>query len=198
MAYLYNMKKLLFGLVCLMCSQTASAQKELLQFDEANKYVYYQVVDKPGLTADTLYQRGLYFAKIANPKNKPENVVANAIITKGKFLVYTGSSVVKKEGGEISYTLFIETKDQKYRYKISDFVFTPYKRDRFGNMTAIPGVEVPLEKLTSKYSQKEADNYLAQTGAFCQATGNSLKQHMDKVSIARKAEPIKKVATDKW
>jgi hypothetical protein len=198
MAYLCYMKKLLFSLVCIMCSQIASAQKEILQLDEASKYVYYQVVDKQGVAADTLYQRGSYFVKMAHPKSKPESVVANAIVTKGKFLVYNGSSVVKKEGGEISYTLHIETKDQKYRYKISDFVFTPYTRDRFDNMVPMPGIEVPIEKLTSKYSQKEADNYLSQTGMFCQATSKSLKQYMDKMSIARAEEPVKKVVTDKW
>jgi hypothetical protein len=198
MAYLCYMKKLLFSLVCIMCSQIASAQKEMMQLDEANKYVYYQVVDKQGVAADTLYERGSYFIKVANPKSKPKNVVTNAIVTKGKFLVYNGSSVAKKEGGEISYTLSIETKDQKYRYKISDFVFTPYTRDRFDNMVPIPGIEVPIEKLTSKYSQKEADNYLRQTGMFCQATSNRLKQYMDKISIARVEEPVKKVVTEKW
>jgi hypothetical protein len=73
-----------------MCSQIASAQKEMLQLDEASKYVYYQVVDKQGVAADTLYQRGSYFIKMAHPKSKPESVVANAIVTKGKFLVYNG------------------------------------------------------------------------------------------------------------
>jgi hypothetical protein len=199
MAIFVIMKKILFSLVCIiMCSQIASAQKEMLQLDEANKYVYYQVVDKQGVAADTLFQRGSYFIKMANPKSKTESVVANTIITKGKFLVYNGSSVAKKEGGEISYTLHIETKDQKYRYKISDFIFTPYTRDRFNNMVPMPGIEVPIEKLTSKYSQKEADNYLNQTGMFCQATSRKLKQHMDKTSTTKMEEPIKKVVTDKW
>lgn len=198
MAIFIIMKKLLFSLVCVLCSQVVSAQKEMLQLDEANKYVYYQVVDKQGVTADTLYERGLYFIKMTNPENKQESVVANTITTKGKFLVYNGSTVAKKAGGEISYILHIETKDQKYRYKISDFIFTPYTRDRFNNMVPMPGIEVPIEKLTSKYSQKEADNYLNQTGMFCQATGNKLKQYMDKISTTKREGVIKKVVTDKW
>lgn len=198
MAIFIIMKKLLFSLVCVLCSQVVSAQKEMLQLDEANKYVYYQVVDKQGVTADTLYERGSYFIKMTNPENKQESVVANTITTKGKFLVYNGSTVAKKAGGEISYILHIETKDQKYRYKISDFIFTPYTRDRFNNMVPMPGIEVPIEKLTSKYSQKEADNYLNQTGMFCQATSNKLKQYMDKISTTKREGAIKKVVTDKW
>ena len=151
MAIFIIMKKLLFSLVCVLCSQVVSAQKEMLQLDEANKYVYYQVVDKQGVTADTLYERGSYFINMTNPESKQESFVANTITTKGKFLVYNGSTVAKKAGGEISYILHIETKDQKYRYKISDFIFTPYTRDRFNNMVPMPGIEVPIEKLTSKY-----------------------------------------------
>jgi hypothetical protein len=65
-------------------------------------------------------------------------------------------------------------------------------------MVPMPGIEVPMEKLASKYSQKEADNYLSQTGMFCQVTSRNLKQYMDKISIANVEEPVKKVVTDKW
>ena len=199
MAYLYNMKKILSGLFFLLCFQSAWAQKDSLQFDENNKYVYYRVVDKPNITADTLYNRAWDFAKSFNPKSKPEKGQAeNALNTSGKFIVYNGVSVMKKETGEIRYILNIQSKDQRYRYKISSFVFIPYKRDRFGNMTAVPGVEVPLEKLLSAYSQREADNYLSQTGAFCIAAANRLKLYMDKQPVIKKEEAVKKVATDKW
>lgn len=198
MAYLYQMKKILSGLFCLVCFQIASAQKELLRFDEVNKYVYYQVVEKAGLSADTLYKRGLGFAHVTYPKSKVENTGSNAFTIKAKFPVYNGASVVKKEAGEVCYALFIETKDQKYRYKITAMVFTPYKRDRFNNMAAQPGIEIPVEKLASRYTQKEADNYLDQTGAFCKATGELLKKYMDNAPALPKTSAVKKVVTDKW
>lgn len=199
MAYLYNMKKFVFGLLCLLIVKAASAQDTPLQYDESNKYVYYKVTDVANATADTLYQRGWDFAAALTPKNKPKKgKAAYALNTKGSFSVYTGSSLVKKEAGAFNYTLNIEAKDQKFRYKLSDFVFTPYKRDRFTNMVAQPGVEVPAEKLLSKFSAKEADELLAELTAFCKATGESLKRKMEKVAVLHKPEPVKKVATDNW
>jgi hypothetical protein len=199
MAYLYHMKKLLFSLLCLLCVQIASAQKDSLQVDEGNNYVYYQVTDKPGLSADTLYIRAWNFATAFNTANKPaKGKDARTLNTSGKFIVYSGTSLVRKESGEISYTINIQTKDQRYRYRISNFVFTPYQRDRFGNMIPIPGIEVPLEKLAAKYSIKDTDSYLDQTGGFCLTTANKLKQAMDKQPVFKKAAPVKKVSTENW
>ena len=199
MAYLYHMKKVVFGLFCLLCFKVAAAQDVPLDFDENNKYVYYQVVDMPGITADTLYQRGWQFAKDLNTKNRPsKGKAAYALNTKGNFLVYTGSSIIKKETGAVSYTLNIEAKDQKFRYKFGNFVFVPYKRDRFNNMTAQPGIEIPAEKLMSKYTAKEADGLIAQIAAFSKASGENLKLKMQKVAVLQKPQSPKKVATDNW
>jgi hypothetical protein len=199
MAYLYPMKKIVFGLLCLFIVKVTSAQETPLEYDESNKYVYYKVEEMPGITADTLYQRGWDFAKALNTKNKPAKGKATyAVNTKGSFPVYTGSSLVKKEAGAVTYTLNIEAKEQKFRYKLSDFVFLPYKRDRFNNMTAQPGIDVPAEKLLSKYSAKETDEILAKIAAFCQSTGASLRKKMEKVAVLRKPQPVKKITTDNW
>ena len=199
MAYLYPMKKVFFGLVCLLCAQIALAQKDSLQFDEGNNYIYYRVIDKADIPADTLYKRSFDFATAFNPLAKPAKGKAeNTLNTSGKFIVYSGVSLMRKEGGEISYTINIQTKDKRYRYRISNFVFKPYQRDRFGNMTAIPGIEVPLEKMNTKYGKKETDNYLDQIGNFCINTAAKIKQAMDKQPVNKKTEAVKKVSTENW
>ncbi|MES2266124.1 MAG: DUF4468 domain-containing protein [Bacteroidota bacterium] len=193
------MKKILFSLVCLFCVQVASAQKDSLAFDESNNYIYYRVVDKPALTADTLYNRAWAFAASLNTATKPEKGQAeNTLNTSGKFLVYSGISLMRKEAGEINYTLNIQTKDSRYRYRISNFVFKPYQRDRFGNMVPIPGIEVPLEKLEAKYGKKDTDTYLDQVAAFCIATAAKLKAAIDKLPVSVKKETVKKISTQNW
>ena len=182
-----------------MCAQLAFAQKDSLAFDEGNNYIYYRVVDKPSLSADTLYKRGWDFAVAFNTITKPiKGKAENTLNTSGKFIVYSGVSLMRKEGGEISYTINIQTKDQKYRYRISNFLFKPYQRDRFGNMTLIPGIEVPLEKMNTKYGKKETDNYLDQVASFCINTAAKIKQGMDKLPVVTKTEPVKKVSTENW
>jgi hypothetical protein len=199
MAYLYPMKKIFFSLICLLFTQLASAQKDSLQIDEGNNYIYYRVIDKPSLSADTLYKRGRDFASAFNTTAKPlKGKAENTLNTSGKLIVYSGVSLMRKEGGEISYTINIQTKDQRYRYRISNFIFKPYQRDRFGNMVLTPGVEIPLEKMNTKYGKKETDNYLDQVANFCINTSAKIKQAMDKQPTLKNTDRVKKISTENW
>lgn len=199
MAYLYYMKKLVFSIACALLVQTAWAQKDVLQFDENNKYVCYQVIEKPGMSMDSLYTRGLQFAGYFAPKRTEKTKVPGSVTLKDNFVIYGSALLSKKEAGEVSYKLNIDTKDGKYRYNFGEFVFKPYKINRYGNMATQPGVEIPLEKMWSKYSVKDTDAYLDQIGAFCKTASAKLIQQMDRVQVLRKQEEaVKKVATDKW
>lgn len=192
------MKKLFLSISCFLLLNLAYAQKDSLQFDEANKYVYYHVVEKPGMNADTLDNRGLLFVEKNDLKSVSKKRVPYAIAVKDKFVIYNNSLASKKQAGEVKYTLNIDSKDQKYRYKFGEFTFTPYKIDRYGNMVAVPGIEIPLEKLSARYSKKDANTYLDQVGMFCKSTAAGLQKYMDRVQGLKKEEPIKKVSTDKW
>lgn len=192
------MKTLLFTIICLSLVKISSAQSDLLSFDEHNKYIYYQVIDIPGVPADTLRLRGLDFLKTAYPKMKIKSSATSDLSGQGKFLVYGGISVLKHEKGEIDYTLNIEFKDQKYRYWLTNFTFTPYERDRYNNYVPKQGVSVPLETATSKFDKKDVDGYLDETGVFCKQFSDGIKPYLNKVSAIKKEEVIKKIVTDKW
>lgn len=199
MSYLYLMKKIFFSLVCLLCAQIASAQKDSLAFDEGNNYTYYRVIDKPATTADTLYKRAWAFAQTFNNASKPAKGQAeNTLNTSGKLIVYSGALLLRKEGGEVTYKLNVQTKDNRYRYRISNFIFKPYQRDRFGNMVPIPGVELPLEKMEAKYGRKDTDIYLDQIAAFSIATGIKLKNRIDATPASGKPALVKKISTQNW
>jgi hypothetical protein len=192
------MKTLLFGLVIVLFAKNTFAQQDLLSFDEHNKYIYYQVVNMPGIPADSLHERGEYFLKVVYPKTVVKNLSAEALLGEGKFITYGGVSVMRHEKGEIAYQVNIEFKDQKYRFWLTGFVFTPYQRDRYGNFVPQQGVEIPLETAISKLDKKELDSYLDETGAFCKQWGDKLKIYMLKTPAPKKEETVKKVVTDKW
>jgi len=192
------MKKIIVVLLCLLFAKAASAQKDSLSFDEHNKYIYYKVVEQPGLTADTFQTRALYFLKINYPKNKINQAVEPSTITgSGKFLILTGLSVAKHVAGEVSYTFTIGYKDQKYRYWLTNFVYTPYKTDRYGNSVPEQGVEIPLENGLSKLEKVELNNCLEQSGAYGIQFGNKIKEYMVRVSATKPAENKKKVISTK-
>jgi hypothetical protein len=190
------MKKIMLALVFVLFAKITIAQKELLSLDEHNKYIYYQVVDMPRLTADTLNNRALYFFKKEYPKNKTE-ATAEKVTGEGKFITYDGLSVLKHESGEITYQVTIECKNDKYRYWLTTFTFTPYQRDRYGSFVPQRGINIPFENASSKLDKKAVNSTLDQTGIFCKQLGDKLKLAMA-TSAPKKEESIKKVVTDKW
>jgi Domain of unknown function (DUF4468) with TBP-like fold len=191
------MKKIVVVLLCLLFAKAASAQKDSLSFDEHNKYIYYKVVEQPGLTADTFQNRALYFLKINYPKNKIAQASPATITGSGKFLILTGLSVAKHVAGEVSYTFTIGYKDQKYRYWLTDFVYTPYKTDRYGNSVPEQGVEISLESGLSKLEKVELNNCLEQSGAYGIQFGGKLKEYMLRPSATKPVETKKKVISTK-
>jgi hypothetical protein len=118
--YICNMKKLFLIAIGLLSIQLANAQKSLLSLDEHDKYIYYQVVDMPGFSADSLTRNAAWFIKTAFPKNTTVQHKAAEVSMADKFLTYT--TIIKHESGAIAYTVTIECKDQKYRYWLTDFV----------------------------------------------------------------------------
>src|SRR5258708_30784392 len=105
------MKTTIIAIACILFGKFTFAQQDLLSFDEHNKYIYYQVADAPGLTADTLHSRALNFLKISYPKIKLKPTYnINDIAADGKYLAYGGISVLKHEKGEMTFQLNIEFK----------------------------------------------------------------------------------------
>jgi hypothetical protein len=191
------MKITIISFVLVLFAKLTFAQQDLLSFDEHNKYIYYQVADAPNIPVDTLHARGLNFVKSSYPKAKLKKTSGqNEISGEAKFPVYEGTGVFRHEAGEMSYQFTIEFKDQKYRYWLTGFIFTPFERDRYGNYVPKQGLDVPLENALSRYQKKDVDNYLNETGTFCKQFGDRLKSFI--INAPKKEEITKKVVTDKW
>ena len=176
----------------------ANAQKSLLSMDENNKYIYYQVVDMPGIKADSLDKNMALFMNEFYPKEKSLKITSSGASVKDKFLTYT--SLVKHENGEMAYAFNIECKDGKYRYWVTNFVFTPYEKDRYGMFVPVNGKDIVIEKASDKLPKKDVEGYFEQTGAFCKQLGDKLKKYMTegKPQQPKENKPVKKIVTDKW
>jgi Domain of unknown function (DUF4468) with TBP-like fold len=191
------MKRNIIVIIFILLVKFSYAQQQLLSFDEHNKYIFYQVNDVPGIAVDSLYARGLIFVKSLTPKIKLKTGVKETDISgEGKFIIYNSTSVLKHESGEIDYVFNMEFKDQKYRFWLTDFSFTPYERDRYNNYVPKVGIEIPLETAASKLDKKEVETHLDETGAFCKQFGERLKIYLQ--NAPKKEENTKKVVTDKW
>lgn len=199
------MKKILLCIAGLLFSSGVFAQKDSLAFDENNKYIYYKTVDQPGFIADTLYNRGLYFVTKAYPakvlKLAKADKDANALTGAGVFMVNKKNLLGSSEGGELAYTLKVEVKDGKYRYWLTDFVYQPYQRNRYGNVEPIAGGDIALEKASDKLSKPDFNAYLNQLVVNSKQVGDNLKAYMLKTSSLVKKPEVKKpnrISTKEW
>jgi len=197
------MKNILIAFVCLLTAKAALAQKDSLAFDERNKYIYYQTVEAAGLAKDTLYKRALYFMNKAYPKSKLKLASADepqgVLIAVGNFVITKRSLLSNSLGGETNYVLRVEVKNAKYRYWFTDFVFTPYKRDRFGNEVLVSGTDVAIENGKDKLDKKDLAVYMDKILQNSRQVGGVLKGYMLKISNLSKVEKeIKKISTKEW
>jgi len=188
------MKNLIVVIALVLVSKFGFAQKQTLALDEHNKYIYYQTAEQPGASAHDLYTRcyaGL--SKTYTPKEikgKPDS----QILVNSKVVLYAG--LTKHEDGQVTYQLHTEFKDGKYRYWLSDFVFTPYQRDRYNNYVPIAGKELPLEQAKGKVDKSSLDNYMDQLMKHCKQVGENLKQFA--ANAQKQEEKAQKVDTHKW
>ncbi len=193
--YIYIMKKIVLAALCLIFKvATALAQADSLVIDENNKYIYYQVVDQPASSADTLQARAIVFSKKAfgASKLKFKSSDKGTVRGSGGVLVSKKSSVAMHEDARIDYTMVIEVKDNKYRYWFTDFVIVPYARDRYANFVPVSGKNVALENGMATLSKKDFDGYTAKLLANIKDIGNRLKTYM-KTPVAVKKE-VKKTS----
>lgn len=185
-------------LFCITGFKTAIAQQNLLSLDEHNKYIYYEVADMPGLDADSLQLKATQFLKSSFSKSPIKENTTGKTIAGGKFLIYGSTGLFRHETGQVSYTLNMEFKDQKYRFWLTNFVCTPYQRDRYGNFVPDQGIDIPLESANDKFEKKQAESYLDQTGAFCKQFGQRLKAYLLASPTQKKVEIKRKTIPDKW
>jgi hypothetical protein len=193
------MKKQLLAFLLALTINLAYAQKPVLSTDENNKYIYYQVKEMPDTPADTLENRALKFISVNFKKISSLNNNNKAhLVIKSFFKVSEGTAVTKHESGEIAYTLTIESKADKYRYWFTDFVFTPYQRDRYNNYVPTPGITIPLEQAAAKLDKKDFNNCLDQSAEFCKSSGDKLVMAMSAVPVVKQEKKPEKIKTDKW
>lgn len=191
------MKKLIVFILLLAC-RLAAAQTEGLATAENGKYVVYQVDELPGAPAKTLFERCLAGLK-KNYKGKnfqltpyPDTLVA----VKGKIMVYTSQSAVRREDGDVAFTLRVEFKEGRYRYLFTDFIFSPYQRNRYGTFEPAPGKDMTLEEANEKIGKKRFDEYADQILKYCRQLGSNLKVYA--AGPQKSAENKKRVDTKNW
>lgn len=145
--------KYIILILLVACSIHLSAQQKQFSKDDDGKFIYYKVVDSQSLSKDTLLQRAKSFVNVAYKKSmKQESATDSSVLAKGTMLIDKTVLVVGHPSGELSYSFVFEARNGKYRFWLTDLLFIPYQRDRYGNFVASTKVGVPLERTPGKLS----------------------------------------------
>lgn len=120
-------------------------------FGQNAPFVFTNVVVLDSVEAAVMLRNGKQWAIKYNFQDLDTG--ENAIRGENSFFVYQKGLVSKQVHGKVHYKLFLEIKDNKYRYTFSDFIFHYYKQDK--NYKFVPtGKEKPLNEPTVNGWQK--------------------------------------------
>lgn len=182
--------------------QPLEAKEQVLPLDNRGKYIYYEVVAQKDKTAAALKERAkAYFKNPTGPKVKLS--AKDSLWTgKGKLIINKTAFVLTRPSGEVRYQLFLDFKDGKYRFWLTDFSFIPYQRDRYGNFVPATQLGTPLEQNPGKLNAAEWESYLRATAKEAQLFADKFKRAMmaDTAIIipTAKAVPVQTTKDQKW
>lgn len=193
-----KVSSILLVLMSLFCHSVSAQIVELPT--QYGIITYHEVVNSPNLDKKLLFNNALNTLrgiKIVNQKKKEDNVSTDTLAwsatTIGGFLVYH----LKSPFGEVRYSLTIEIKEERYRYTITDFVFYPYSRNRYGKFERDKWVSKSLEEPRFEGHQKQWEKTKAKTAKKIVTLVTDLKLRMAEMPTEKAISPTV-VTGDDW
>ena len=140
-----------------------------LPIDESGKIFFSEVVLADSFPKEKLYKNSLaWFNSLNRPEEKftfsNKDSIQSSATGQYEFQVFAQSGLLRKMVGLITCKASIETKDYKYRYTFSDFVYHYYKEDRNYKMVKT-GKTKPLEDKDAAGWQKQWEKHKQATFA---------------------------------
>src|SRR5215217_5188143 len=183
------MKFLTLGLLFFFTT-TGFAQEKPLSNDDRGKLIFYEVVESKDISKGSLDDRLAAFFKKTGKSLKLQSAEADSgTAASGKFVIHKTALVMSRPSGEVLYNFYVETKNGKYRFWLTDFRFIPYQRDRYSNFVPSTTVATPLERKPGKLNAAEWSGYVKATTREVNAFALRFK---DAMSNKRVVLPVEK------
>lgn len=153
--------------------------------DDRGKLIYYEVVALKAVPSDSLNSRLAAFFKKSDKSLKVKSSLTDSTVqASGKMIIYKNALVLSRPSGEVLYNFYVETREGKYRFWLTDFGFIPYQRDRYSNFVPSTTVAVPLERKPGKLNATEWAGYVKATTREANAIAARFKEAMMNKVIA--------------
>lgn len=191
--------KYIIILLLLACSINLSAQQKQFSKDDNGKFIYYKVVDSQSLSKDTLLLRARSFVNVAYKKSMAqESVTDSSVLAKGTMVIDKTILVAGHPSGEVSYNFVFEARNGKYRFWLTDLLFIPYQRDRYGNFVATTKVGVPLERTPGKLSAGAWKDIVNSAYNKIEKFGEDFKKYLATNRVEKAKKKTETISTKQW
>lgn len=192
------MKYILFGFLAIS-SVKLSAQQKQFSKDDTGKFIYYQVVDSQLVNKDTLLQRAKSFVNVVYKKSMAKQTVTDSsVLAKGTMIIDKTILVAGHPSGEVSYNFVFEARQGKYRFWLTDMLFIPYQRDRYGNFVPATTIGVPLERTPGKLGAGAWKDILNSTYNKVEKFGEEFKKYLATSRVEKTKKKAETISTKKW
>ncbi|GGH19124.1 DUF4468 domain-containing protein [Pedobacter zeae] len=192
------MKYILLILLITISIDLSAQQKQFAKDDNGN-FIYYQVVDSQSLSKDTLLQRAKSFVNVVQKKTmKAESITDTSVLAKGTMIIDKTILVVGHPSGEVSYNFVFEVRKGKYRFWLTDLLFIPYQRDRYGNFVATTKIGVPLERTPGKLGAGAWKDIVNSTYTKIEKFGEDFKRYLATDRVEKAKKRTETISTKKW
>ncbi|KQM67146.1 hypothetical protein ASE74_06680 [Pedobacter sp. Leaf216] len=176
-----------------------SAQQKQFIKDDNGKFIYYKVVDSQLLSKDTLVQRAKSFINLANKKTMvQQSITDSSVLAKGTIIVDKTVLVMGHPSGEVSYNFVFEARNGKYRFWLTDLLFIPYQRDRYGNFVASTKIGTPLERTPGKLSAGAWKDIVNSAYNKIEKFGDDFKKYLATKRVEKASKNTETISTKKW
>jgi hypothetical protein len=171
-----------------------------LPMDESGKYTFLEVAELKAVTKTVMAANAKRFFKVNSKSLKLTAEEKDTVfLGKGKMIVQKGVAGIGHPSAEVNYNISIALREGKYRLIITDFVVTPYERDRYGNFVPVT-VSAALERAPGKLGRAEWEANMAFVFTESAKIADKLKVMMSNTLAEPKIEKKKPatVSTTKW
>jgi hypothetical protein len=193
----YIMKNIILLIVALCAGSLSYGQKALLSLNEQNQYTYFIV--KPAPAEPKAAALAAYLKKAVTGVKFLEATIEGGVAGRGIILVYKQGLITGQEEGQLAYNVKIDFKENKYRLILTNFLFTPYQRNRYGIFAPINNVGNPLEKMEGKLTAKQMNGYLDKLGSYSAKFSQAVSDYLtNPAAIMANPAGLKKIDTKNW
>ncbi len=178
------------------CSVYGVYAQQLLPKNESGKYTYMEV-EELSVPVQQAITNAQTFIDRNGKQLKSDGVVGDtALLASGKMVLYKGSSGIGRPSAEASYQMRLDLRPGKYKIILTEFVVTPYQRDRYGNFVPTT-LAVPLEREPDKLGRGDWQRNMASIIVQSKKLTTSLKASLKSNHSKETSKPAT-ISTKSW